>query len=526
MGYVRPPTARSAAEHLAISTLVVTITLAAASASALAPIPTATPTPVHTDCIESIQPRGPACCYFQCPETDDACVPGEGGAGCFSVTAPADCCWTASLSSSGYQNANLTEGAEGCGSGRVCYEIGPFFGLTQRTHRLRIGSEILSIGQDHAGTPTPVPCTPVPPAQLEFDFAVDPPQPVVGDPVRVTVTIRNVSSGLAGLPQYALYGEAPFLEGDPPPIVHYLSLGTDRVTFDLRAAHAGTAALKLGVSYETNSGCEGEFPVYGFTGTTSEPYYFRIREPGSSAEECTGDCDHSGAVTIEEITAMVGLARGDAAPPCAPGDGDRDGRITIDEILAAVNNALTGCLNVRCGPIPGLKDCETDDECIVVSGTGCCTCQMGGEQEAINRDHEIALAGRLAACCDDISCLAVYQCETGLNARCAAGTCILLRPPTPTTSPTPTRSPGGAELRVCHDSADCNPPLWCVPESGGGICFAGPRCAGFAGFSCPAGLVCLAPKECCDLSGACVTRGEAAEICQDQAGDFFDCGGG
>ncbi len=64
--------------------------------------------------------------------------------------------------------------------------------------------------------------------------------------------------------------------------------------------------------------------------------------PGAST--CIGDCDGSGAVTVDELVLMVNIALGEApADDCTAGDADDSGDITINEIVAAVGNALTAC---------------------------------------------------------------------------------------------------------------------------------------------------------------------------------------
>lgn len=59
---------------------------------------------------------------------------------------------------------------------------------------------------------------------------------------------------------------------------------------------------------------------------------------------CTGDCDGSESVTVDEITLMVSIALGtqDLAS-CIAGDRDGDLLITVDELLTAVTNGLNGC---------------------------------------------------------------------------------------------------------------------------------------------------------------------------------------
>ncbi len=59
---------------------------------------------------------------------------------------------------------------------------------------------------------------------------------------------------------------------------------------------------------------------------------------------CTGDCDQSGSVTVDELLTMINIALGNAAvSDCLAGDSNHDNQITIDEILAAVTNGLNGC---------------------------------------------------------------------------------------------------------------------------------------------------------------------------------------
>jgi hypothetical protein len=62
--------------------------------------------------------------------------------------------------------------------------------------------------------------------------------------------------------------------------------------------------------------------------------------PGS----CTGDCDGSGNVTVDEIVRGVNIALGDRpVEDCPAFDRDGDGVVTVDEIVEAIGNALAGC---------------------------------------------------------------------------------------------------------------------------------------------------------------------------------------
>jgi hypothetical protein len=64
-----------------------------------------------------------------------------------------------------------------------------------------------------------------------------------------------------------------------------------------------------------------------------------------SVAGCTGDCDGSGAVTVDEIVTMIRQALGAAGDGvCPAGDRSADGEVTVDEIATAVHNLLVdGC---------------------------------------------------------------------------------------------------------------------------------------------------------------------------------------
>ncbi|GBD26040.1 Anti-sigma-I factor RsgI2 [bacterium HR30] len=64
--------------------------------------------------------------------------------------------------------------------------------------------------------------------------------------------------------------------------------------------------------------------------------------PLTARAECTGNCDGTGEVTINQLIRGVRMAMGeDAVLPCF--DPNRDNVVTVNEIIQAVNNALLGC---------------------------------------------------------------------------------------------------------------------------------------------------------------------------------------
>ena len=59
---------------------------------------------------------------------------------------------------------------------------------------------------------------------------------------------------------------------------------------------------------------------------------------------CTGDCNHSGEITVNELITGVGIALG-ALPlsTCPPFDCANTGRVDVSCLIAGVNAALSGC---------------------------------------------------------------------------------------------------------------------------------------------------------------------------------------
>ena len=204
----------------------------------------------------------------------------------------------------------------------------------------------------HTATPTPTPCETFPPPHLSIGFSVQPPHPKVGDAVRLSFGV----SGRGGLPGYTLAGTQPYFDGDTSVVTASQLIG---VSYDLTAVQAGTATLTLSVYYETIAGCVDQ-PVYYFTSQTSPAFTVDVAEADTTitptptatatatstppASTCVGDCDGTGAVTIDELTRGVNIALGDVSlEQCPSFDRNGDGDVTIDELLAAVGYALAQC---------------------------------------------------------------------------------------------------------------------------------------------------------------------------------------
>lgn len=72
---------------------------------------------------------------------------------------------------------------------------------------------------------------------------------------------------------------------------------------------------------------------------------------------CTGDCDDSGGVTIDEIVRLVNVALGqDSLGSCINGDSDGNTTVTIEELVTAVRRSLDGC-PAEPSPTPTVAPC-------------------------------------------------------------------------------------------------------------------------------------------------------------------------
>ena len=86
------------------------------------------------------------------------------------------------------------------------------------------------------------------------------------------------------------------------------------------------------------------------------------------AQECSGDCDDNGTVTVTELMQGVRIALGaERLDACSMLDSNSDGRVGIDELVGGVAATISGCGAVlvatgtclRPGP-NGLQDCDAD----------------------------------------------------------------------------------------------------------------------------------------------------------------------
>lgn len=134
-----------------------------------------------------------------------------------------------------------------------------------------------------------------------------------------------------------------------------LQPGNSSVVFDITVTAAAgitiqncaTVTSQNDANAANNTACY-TVGIAGITPTrTSTPTATRTPTPTRTPRfppQCVGDCNTSGAVTVDEILTTVNIALGNAdISTCRSGDANGDGRITVDEILSAVNNVLNGC---------------------------------------------------------------------------------------------------------------------------------------------------------------------------------------
>ncbi len=98
--------------------------------------------------------------------------------------------------------------------------------------------------------------------------------------------------------------------------------------------------------------------------------------------------------------------------------------------------------------------CKADADCKLVPG-GCCPCEMGGTQVAINAAFANAWGEYFSRYCGGIACPAVYSCKTGEKAACVGGKCEIAGATAAKSFPTPApagfASVSGALGGLVHD---------------------------------------------------------------------------
>lgn len=73
-----------------------------------------------------------------------------------------------------------------------------------------------------------------------------------------------------------------------------------------------------------------------------------------------------------------------------------------------------------------VAECDEDDDCGLSNQVGCCPCEVGGGQGAVNTKKRLRLKAFLRrACRGRVSCVNVSTCRADLRPACKSDRCIL-----------------------------------------------------------------------------------------------------
>lgn len=134
-----------------------------------------------------------------------------------------------------------------------------------------------------------------------------------GESVALSITTPNVGLGLL---EVRVYDSTGALVDD--------SCGG---TIEVRPARSGTYTVLVNACVSPGTG-----------------RYTLVWTPSTCPVSCTGDCDSSGDVTVEELITGVNIDLGLVSlEECSSFDRDNSGDVTIDELIAAIDYALTTC---------------------------------------------------------------------------------------------------------------------------------------------------------------------------------------
>ena len=186
-------------------------------------------------------------------------------------------------------------------------------------------------------------------ARLGGMIRIDPAELHIDCPATFPVTITNVGMAEETLVILAInlhfhYGEGVYGMAFVADLsqVHFpvLLASGEQLRFPMTFSGGGTFPSLLSLSVVSGARNDGGVAYFGG--------FHRC------VEGCPGDCDGSGAVTVDELIRGVDIALGQqAVSACAVLDTDADGLVSIAELVAAVEHALAGCGGTSAQPITG-----------------------------------------------------------------------------------------------------------------------------------------------------------------------------
>ncbi len=89
----------------------------------------------------------------------------------------------------------------------------------------------------------------------------------------------------------------------------------------------------------------------------------------------------------------------------------------------------SGCLGQAPDKNESIYSCSQDSDCVLVQA-GCCNCNHGGQNTAINKNHEESYINNVSSECAAVSCIAVISdhpsCSDQAEAKCIENRCEVI----------------------------------------------------------------------------------------------------
>ena len=104
--------------------------------------------------------------------------------------------------------------------------------------------------------------------------------------------------------------------------------------------------------------------------------------------------------------------------------------VTLATVVVLLGGFYRNTARTRTLVLPfDVAACDADDDCGLTNQIGCCPCEAGGGQGAVNPHMRSLLKDFIRhACQRRTACIEVSACRTDLQPRCRDHRCVLLSP--------------------------------------------------------------------------------------------------